>query len=113
MGSPLGRKLQPPPHLLHALPMGKLGVVLHVIRWQRALNVRFGPGPEETRRTHSLLLRQHPQRSPAVPCPMGYGLLIFVAVNLFTRRIVESVRYDPVMLRIKPRNNRIVVRKGD
>src|ERR1700691_6729822 len=106
MRSPLGWELQPTQHLLHSLTIGKFRVVLHVIGWQRALNVRLGPRPEKTRRTHPLLLRQHPQRSPAVPCAVGYALLIFVTVNLLARRIVEYIRHDSVMLGIKPRNNR-------
>src|ERR1700730_18865485 len=67
MRSKLRRQLQPGNYLIDARFIVELFVEVQVIRRTFALNLGLGARPEETRRPHSLLLCQHPQRRTAIP----------------------------------------------
>ena len=60
-----------------------------------------------------MLLGQHPKRRAAVPGPVSDGGGIAIVIDFFSGGIVKAVGDDPMMLRIKPGNDGVVVWKGD
>src|SRR6266478_4831505 len=101
MRSKLRRQLQPRNHLINALLIVELVIKVQVVRRTFTLYLGLRARPEETRRPHSLLLCQHPQRRTAIPTAITIGQRLRIDIRLFARGIPEAIRDDAVVLRIE------------
>ena len=74
VGAKLWRQLQPRYDLVHTFFIIQLVLELQIIRGAFAVNLGLGTGPEETGRSHALLLCQYPERRAAIQTAIGVGL---------------------------------------
>src|ERR1700734_1817918 len=105
--------MKPGQNLFDPLFIREFSVELQIVSGTNSLDVGLGPDPEETSRSHALLLRQHPERSSTVPGTVADGLGIMVAIDLLSSRIIKRVGYNAVMFRIEAGDDRVMIGKSD